>query len=211
MGKKEDDRNLTDSLRFLADSLYKMGNILIEMGERIKIKSDVSSDMPLLANLLKNLDNTLQELEKTKVTTGYYDQIAKMSKEILIQFVKDYYGETIPKSWTKVRVMRQAVDVFNKHGGLEKFKEFITRFQYEHRKEIIQKVDVYSMEPNEIRKVLGEIGHTGGVEAIRKALPSNLKYLLKGVTSTDYAIMKVIDHINRLRAPISTFLQEPRT
>lgn len=210
MEKKESQRHYEDSQVVLAEVLYEIGNILIQVSEKLRSKPEVRLDRYSLTNLLKNFrNNLLKELEMRKPT--YYDETLKgMSKETIINFVKNYYGETIPKSWIKARVIERAVEVFDKHGGLNKFKDMLVQFQHKQREEETRIIDVYSMEVEDIKKVLGEIGQTGGAEAIRKALPPNLRYLLRGVSNPEYAIRKVVDQIIRLRAPISTFLERSR-
>jgi hypothetical protein len=211
MEKKEGCRDYADPQAILADILYEIGNILIEVSEKLRLRPETRLDRSSLANLLKNFrKDLLKELEMRK-PANYDEILVRMSKETIIKFVKNYYDETIPKSWIKARVIDRAVEVFDKHGGLDKFKDMIIQFQRKQREEEAQIIDVYSMEIGEIKKVLGEIGQTGGAEAIRKALPRNLRYLLKGVTNPEYAIRKVVDQITRLRAPISTFLERSRT
>lgn len=190
-----------------ADTLLEVGDILIQIGEILRTEPE-RLDRSSLINLLKNFRMKLLNELKTGEFINY-NAIDGMSKDTIISFVKDCYGETIPKSWNKRRVTNRAVEIFDKHGGLDKFKAMMIRFKHKQREEEARLVDVYSMEIEEIKKVLGEIAQTGGVEAIRKVLPLNLRYLLKGVTNNEYAIKKVVDQITRLRAPISTFLREP--
>ena len=191
-----------------ADALREVGNILIQISEILKTEPE-RWDMSSLIKLLKNFRMELLNELKTDEFINYDNALKGMSKDTIIRFVKDCYNETIPNSWNKWRVTNRAIEIFDKHGGLDKFKDMMLQFQHAQREGEARIIDVYSMEVEEIKKVLGEIAQTGGVEAVRKALPLNLRYLLKGVTNNEYAIKKVVDQITRLRASISTFLQQP--
>lgn len=210
MTKEKRHREYTDSQDVLADILHELGKTLIQFSERLRLRPELSFDRASLTKLMKRFrQELLEELEKRKPTN--YDQRLKgISKETIIKFVKNYYGESIPRSWVKARVIQRAIEIFDEQGGLDRFQDMMAQFEREESEAETQVIDVYSMRVEEIKKVLGDIGQVGGTDAIKKALPQNLRYLLKGVRDPDYAIRKVVDQITRLRSPLSTFLEKPK-
>lgn len=191
-----EQRSKEEIIEVMSEFLYRLGNALIEMSITMK-KRGISLDKAMLVRMLDDLKRDF--FEETILEDLFFTRDLFPNKESIIRFMGDYYKERIPKSWTRPRITRHAMNVVNRRGGLERFKEFISRRESRRPVEKIT-VDLHEIELEEIEREFRDTTKYPDVESIKNALPSGFRKLLKGITNREYAIKKITDEIGRLRS-----------
>ena len=191
-----EQRNKEEIIEVMSDFLYRLGNALIEMSITIK-KRGISLEKTMLVRMLDDLKGEF--IKETILGDRFFTKELFPNKESIVRFMEDHYRERIPKSWTRHRITRHAMNVVSRRGGLNRFKEFISR--HKSRRPVEKHiVDLHEIELEDIEKEFRDMAKYPDVKSIKDALPPGFGKLLKGITNREYAIKKIIDEVGRLRS-----------
>jgi hypothetical protein len=179
--------NLVESL---VQSLLKLQENIRRCEENLEQATRILSDLREIYLQGKNSFNQLY--------LSFSDTHAFPNKELIISFVRRYYNKKIPTDWTRSSIEREAARVVSERGNLARFNEYLSRFLRE--KENIQKINVFTMTPEDIKKEFSNEEKYPNVEFIKLALEKGFRKKLKGVTSRESAIKKIIDEVGKLRS-----------
>lgn len=174
--------------------LRNIGSLLINLSNKLEEDSPETTEaLTSIALLLEKAQNSVLRREEGISKTGgiSFDRRLFPNKESIIDFVKDNYGERVPKNLKRNHIEKRALEIMAK-GGVEKFNEAISRM----RTQPVPVLEVWKMSEEDLRKELNKLPNA---RIIREAIPRELRRVIKGVTRKETAIERIIREVNAIK------------
>lgn len=169
----------------------------------LKLREDVKhceENLEQAIAILKDLRETAFEgrVNFDQFHLPFSDTNVFLNKELIISFVRRYYGKKIPVDWARSKIEKEAVRIVSERGEPARFKEHLSSFLLE--EESVKKINIFTMTSEDIKREFGNEKRYPDVEFIKLALEPSFRKKLRGVTSRESAIKRITDEVGKLRS-----------
>ena len=190
MPKADSRRELVTIIDKLHDTLVKLKRNMERSEENIREITDI------LASFEEIMYKVRDTFEPSQM--WIFDKENFPNKESIISFVWQYYRRKLPIKWTRHKIEREATRIIQKSRDLDRTNKFISEYLEARRN--VQVINVLSMTSEDIRKEFMNEKKYPDIEFIKLALQPSFRMKLKGITTRESAIKKIIDEVGKLKS-----------
>lgn len=194
----------------ISEVFKQVGKTIIDIGNEIEKNEEIDLNR-LIIELEKSRENLINNINFYNIDTNNIRRLKNMlsnkglfpTKNSYFDFLKIMYNEEIPKKWNTEKIIYYIIKKGDTKERLVELINYIDNYKYRDQnfKPIPQyeKINVYEMDIDSIKRELMDINKYPDVNSIKQAISGDLKKILKGVEKRETAIKKIIEEVERTR------------
>ncbi len=194
----------------ISEVFKQVGKTIIDIGNEIEKNEEIDLNR-LIIELEKSRENLINNINFYNIDTNNIKRLKNMlsnkglfpTKNSYFEFLKIMYNEEIPKKWNTEKIIYYIIKKGDTKKRLVELINYIDNYKYRDQnfKPIPQheKINVYEMDIDSIKRELIDINKYPDVNSIKQAISGDLKKILKGVEKRETAIKKIIEEVERTR------------